>query len=108
MSWTSMPEELLLEVFGWITTAEDLCSLSLVCKIFNTISSDVSWWIPLCSRLSSFPHGYVFNLSIKISREDKLIQLCSDAKKAYLDSLRNASEMYMKGVPLVSLSNPAN
>jgi Ras-related protein Rab-1A len=54
----SLPYEVVLEVFSYLHTAEDLCALSHVCKQFHDISNDDEVWKPLCSpEWSDIPTG---------------------------------------------------
>ena len=56
----TLPEELLVSIFSFLGTAEDLCAVSRVCKVFNLVSSDDVLWKPLCSASWDIPPGYVF------------------------------------------------
>lgn len=54
-----LPEEVLLGIFGLLGTAEDLCAVSMVCKVFSLVSSDDVLWKPLCSPDWTIHAGYV-------------------------------------------------
>jgi len=42
-----LPDEVWIHIFSFLQSAEDLCSLSLVCKTFDAISADDALWSPL-------------------------------------------------------------
>jgi small GTP-binding protein len=44
----SVPQEVLVRMFSFLTTAEDLCRVCQVCRAFAVISRDDSLWKPLC------------------------------------------------------------
>jgi Ras-related protein Rab-1A len=44
----SVPQEILVRMFSFLTTAEDLCRVCQVCRAFAAISRDDSLWKPLC------------------------------------------------------------
>jgi len=48
-SWNLLPEEVMLHLFSFLRTAEDLCSVSCVCKSFHLVSGDDALWMPLGS-----------------------------------------------------------
>jgi small GTP-binding protein len=52
-----LPEEVVLAIFSFVTSAEDLCCLSFVCKRFHLLSNDDQLWQPLCSPKWDVPPG---------------------------------------------------
>ncbi len=46
----SMPDELLLQIFSYLTTVKDLTSLACVCKRFSFISEDKLLWQDIYDR----------------------------------------------------------
>ena len=44
-----LPDELWIHILSFLQSAEDLCSLCLVCKTFDAISADDALWSPLLS-----------------------------------------------------------
>jgi len=54
----NLPQEVLLMIFRHLDTAEDLCAVSAVCKVFNVVSADDILWRPLCSPSWKIRRGY--------------------------------------------------
>ena len=94
--FSRLPQELLLVVFGFLRTAEDLCAISQVCQLFHTVASDDQLWLPLCSPLWKIPSGYSL-LATSVSICLRVINVWrSKGKSAYLDWVRNAIKLYKK------------
>jgi len=55
-----LPEEILVGIFSYLQTAEDLCALSSVCKVFNLVASDDILWKPLCCSAWDLATGFEF------------------------------------------------
>ena len=53
-----LPEEVLVGIFSYLQTAEDLCALSSVCKIFNLVASDDILWKALCCPTWDLSTGF--------------------------------------------------
>jgi hypothetical protein len=75
-SFESLPQEVVLQIFSFLTTAEDLCSVSLICKEFHHIANDDQLWLPLCSPQWNVSPG--------------------GGKEAYLTWLRKAIAIYLQ------------
>ena len=63
MKGSKVPQEVWLHIFSYLTTAEDLCYVSQVSKLFNAISSDDKLWAPLCSPVWEIKTGWVVYLA---------------------------------------------
>jgi len=63
MKGSKVPQEVWLHIFSYLTTAEDLCYVSQVSKLFNAISSDDKLWAPLCSPIWEITTGWVVYLA---------------------------------------------
>jgi len=57
VGFESLPQELVLDIFSFLNTAEDLCAVSLVCKQFHHIANDDQLWLPLSSPQWNVPSG---------------------------------------------------
>lgn len=90
-----LPEEILIGIFSYLQTAEDLCALSAVCKALNLIANDDVLWEPLCCPawdLSRRGYECLPVFPSFVIQEFLEIRQC---KTQYMDWLRRASHAFV-------------
>ena len=91
----TLPEELLVSIFSFLGTAEGLCTVSIVCKVFNLVSSDDILWKPLCGPAWDIPPGYVpFLVSCFFPQRHYANTFSRKCKARYIEWLRSAVNVY--------------
>lgn len=56
-SLSNFPAEVLLQIFAFCISAEDLCSLSCVCRAFHSVADDNQLWARLGNPSWKLPRG---------------------------------------------------